>query len=563
MSEVFPTVFLTADAVQTNSARLMGRQSAGSGFLRGLARCFAADPRPLTLVHAGGSQQAVLEQEVRRCGWKGSIQHRSIRVPDSWRDSPVLYYPAPLDTRIAWQRSRSGSTSLALCGVTHTICSSAVQGQIADYVSGPFAPWDALICTSRSVRTAVDRLWDQARSQLAHRLGLPRVQPSMPLAPVIPLGIHTQDFEASADLRSRTRQQWQVAPDEVVVLFVGRLSLHAKANPLPMYLAVAAAAARSGRTMRVVECGWFASDAIRQAFDQAARLAGITVTRVDGREPEMTRKAYAAADIFMSLSDNIQETFGLTPVEAMAAGLPVIVSDWDGYRETVRHGQDGFLIPTLQPGDPRCAQAISEGYEDNRLTYDLYIAHAHLMASVDIPAAVAALVTLAGQPELRRAMGESGRARARMVFDWRVVMGQYKALWSEQASLRDAALRAQGSGPVVSVRNPAFANPLQVFSHYPSLALGPDHRITCVPGAQERVQDLRALSMWSFAQGQLVSAQDLARALGHLPIAPQEGLTVHDWCERMQWTVSQGLRQCAWLHKVGLVQASGLVDPAA
>jgi len=25
------------------------------------------------------------------------------------------------------------------------------------------------------------------------------------------------------------------------------------------------------------------------------------------------------------------ETFGLTPIEAMAAGLPCLVSDWDGY----------------------------------------------------------------------------------------------------------------------------------------------------------------------------------------------------------------------------------------
>ena len=34
------------------------------------------------------------------------------------------------------------------------------------------------------------------------------------------------------------------------------------------------------------------------------------------------------------------------PVEAMASGLPVIVSDWDGYKETVRDGVDGFRIPT-------------------------------------------------------------------------------------------------------------------------------------------------------------------------------------------------------------------------
>jgi glycosyltransferase involved in cell wall biosynthesis len=33
----------------------------------------------------------------------------------------------------------------------------------------------------------------------------------------------------------------------------------------------------------------------------------------------------------------------------MAAGIPVVVSDWDGYKDTVRDGVDGFRIPTFKP----------------------------------------------------------------------------------------------------------------------------------------------------------------------------------------------------------------------
>ncbi len=55
---------------------------------------------------------------------------------------------------------------------------------------------------------------------------------------------------------------------------------------------------------------------------------------------------YGAADVFLSLSDNIQETFGLTVVEALAAGLPVVASDWDGYKALVRDGISGYLVPT-------------------------------------------------------------------------------------------------------------------------------------------------------------------------------------------------------------------------
>ena len=63
----------------------------------------------------------------------------------------------------------------------------------------------------------------------------------------------------------------------------------------------------------------------------------------------MVRCCWAAADLFLSLVDNPQETFGLAPVEAMAAGVPVVVSDWDGYRYTVSDGVEGFRVPTLAP----------------------------------------------------------------------------------------------------------------------------------------------------------------------------------------------------------------------
>ena len=70
---------------------------------------------------------------------------------------------------------------------------------------------------------------------------------------------------------------------------------------------------------------------------------------VDGRDPVVRKQAWSAADFFTSLSDNIQETFGLTPVEAMAAGLPIVITDWNGYRDTLEDGIQGIAIPTVSP----------------------------------------------------------------------------------------------------------------------------------------------------------------------------------------------------------------------
>ena len=47
-----------------------------------------------------------------------------------------------------------------------------------------------------------------------------------------------------------------------------------------------------------------------------------------------------------SLVDNTQETFGLAVTESKGAGLPLVVSDWSGYRDLVRDGIDGYLIPS-------------------------------------------------------------------------------------------------------------------------------------------------------------------------------------------------------------------------
>src|SRR5437588_10785217 len=52
------------------------------------------------------------------------------------------------------------------------------------------------------------------------------------------------------------------------------------------------------------------------------------------------------------------ESFGMVLTEAFAAGTPVVASDIAGYRDVVRNGVDGVLVP---PGD---AQALAEALRD-------------------------------------------------------------------------------------------------------------------------------------------------------------------------------------------------------
>jgi glycosyltransferase involved in cell wall biosynthesis len=213
-------------------------------------------------------------------------------------------------------------------------------------LTAPVYPWDAVICTSTAVKDNVQRLLQAQVDFLRDRLKLQQVV--LPKFPVIPLGIHCADFEHREADRVTSRSELGIAPDEIVVLFMGRLSFHAKAHPLAMYQALQKASQNSRKRVVLIECGWHANNHIQSAYTEAARVAcpSVPIKILDGRLADQRALAWAAADIFCSLSDNIQETFGITPIEAMAAGLPVVVSDWDGYRDTVRDRSDGFRIPT-------------------------------------------------------------------------------------------------------------------------------------------------------------------------------------------------------------------------
>jgi glycosyltransferase involved in cell wall biosynthesis/phosphoheptose isomerase len=72
---------------------------------------------------------------------------------------------------------------------------------------------------------------------------------------------------------------------------------------------------------------------------------------------------YSAADVFVTTP--WYEPFGITPVEAMACGTPVIGSNVGGIKFTVRDAETGYLIP---PNDPEAlAERIADLYKHPKL----------------------------------------------------------------------------------------------------------------------------------------------------------------------------------------------------
>ncbi len=85
-----------------------------------------------------------------------------------------------------------------------------------------------------------------------------------------------------------------------------------------------------------------------ERFIRLARECGVErAVLFAGPRPMAIERCYAAADAFGLVSDF--ETFGMVVLEAMAAGLPVIVSDRMGARDLVREGEQGHVVPVSAP----------------------------------------------------------------------------------------------------------------------------------------------------------------------------------------------------------------------
>jgi phosphatidylinositol alpha-mannosyltransferase len=130
----------------------------------------------------------------------------------------------------------------------------------------------------------------------------------------------------------------------------------------------------------------------REALGLLTRSARARVDMRGAVPNEGTPPYHAASEVFVAPAVG-QESFGMSLVEAMAAGLPVVATDIPGYREVVSDDVEGLLVP---PRDPE--------------------------------ALAAALLRVLREPALAARLGGAGRERAR-TFDWPVVVDRLEELY--------------------------------------------------------------------------------------------------------------------------------------
>ena len=554
-----PVIYYHPEAYTTSGPKLMGRNAAGESFLRGY----------LTHSHGTAFWAQVQKQEhgqhfaaqVKAQGRSETVHAVTPHNLGALAQAGLVYYPGPGIGQHAFHRvaATGAHTGWSLCGITHTTSSAGAMDALSELITAPVQPWDAVICTSTAVKDNVTRLLQAQANMLKERLGISKLV--LPMLPVIPLGIHTQDFVYTDAQKTAARKRLKANDNTLVVLFMGRLSFHAKAHPLAMYQALQKAAQlvkASGKKVKLVECGWHANEFIQKAYQDAARQAcpDVEVITLDGRKAQDRETAWAGADVFCSLSDNIQETFGIVPIEAMAAGLPVVVSDWDGYKDTVRHEVDGYRIATVMP-EAGLATDLALRHAVEVDTYDMYCGHTCTLVSVDIEAAAIAFAKLFESPALRQSMGAAGRERAQQVYDWKVIIAQYEALWAEQDRVRLAAMQDAAKVPAKLEQPwPARMDPFHAFASYPTQALKPSTMLALVDNSLEeataRLQTYQAMAMVSFAKFVLPSDAEVEAVLKQAAAGPQAAIELVQTIDNARKPFV--FRTLVWLLKMGILK---------
>ena len=552
-------IYYHPEAYTTSGPKLMGRNAAGESFLRGYLNYSNATAFWAQVQKPEHGQH--FAAQVKAQGRTELVHAVSPHNLDALSQAGLVYHPGPGIGQHAFHRGVAAGSHAAwsLCGITHTTSSAGAMDAISELITAPVQAWDAVICTSKAVKDNVSKLLQAQVNMLQERLGISKLV--LPMLPVIPLGIHTQDFMFTDAQKKAARLTLKANDNTLVVLFMGRLSFHAKAHPLAMYQALQIAAQTvkvSGKNIKLIECGWHANEFIEKAYRDAALHAcpDVEVITLDGRKAKDRETAWAGADVFCSLSDNIQETFGIVPIEAMAAGLPVVVSDWDGYKDTVRHEVDGFRIRTTMPEAGLATDmALRHALEID--TYDMYCGHTCSLVSVDIDQAAQAFVKLFESSSLRQTMGAAGRLRAQEVYDWRVIIAQYEALWAEQQSARTAALENTATPPVKLTHPwPARMDPFYAFASYPTQALTAN-TVLCladasVEAATARIQTYQGMAMVSFAKWVMPNDAEIVAVLKQASSGPQsaQNLVVQINESRKPFV----FRTLVWFLKLGVLK---------
>ena len=393
----------------------------------------------------------------------------------------AFFNPAGNFSQPLIMRNQFGSRLYPVTILTHgfSLHSMLYDGFLRLLLEGTY-PCDSLICTSRASRAAMANILDHVAEQFNRKFHTDiRYSGRLDL---IPLCVDTEKFRPAE--KTALRKQLKLPKEAIILLYMGYVSA-LKAELLPLLQVFRQLIKQNPKRQLLLMIAGTRDALYGKTLEDYIKQFSLSkhVRLMDSPSDKTKYAITAAADVFVSPGDSVQESFGITPIEAMACGIPQVVADWDGYRDTVSHGETGFLVPTYWT---KCDSDLSDtghllGWEFDHLALGQSVA-------IDVKALESYLQMLIENDQLRQSMAERSRKRAEALFSFPAVAKLYEELWSELAPL------AHGLGlakPGISFDRTSYFN---CFKSHASSTLTDDACLHLTPlGREVSDAELRAL----------------------------------------------------------------------
>jgi glycosyltransferase involved in cell wall biosynthesis len=226
----------------------------------------------------------------------------------------------------------------------------------------------------------------------------------------LPNGVDCQRFITGDGLRFR--EKFGIPADAFLAVNISRID--SQKNQLGLLEAFARFHSKTPEARLVMigpETQPAYGDKLRAFIAENHLAEAVTIIPGLSNESGLLIDAYHAADAFVLSSRH--EPFGIVVLEAWCAGRAVIASRVGGLQKLIRDGETGFFF------DPDATDAAEQ-------------LAAHLTA-------------LHKDPELRRTVGEAGRAEALAHYDWAQIGAQLETLYQQAEENADRRWhRSQG-----------------------------------------------------------------------------------------------------------------------
>ncbi|WP_257284617.1 DUF4135 domain-containing protein [Endozoicomonas sp. SESOKO1] len=448
----------------TEAAYFNGLRRANDGFLKAIIRYSR-----FREIHIFTPQSLLPEL---KSGWESFLQHYG-------SDKAIHFLPAHelsrYFSRITYQVFHQGDPWIghlaalrdAYClepfpitGRAHTLSTDSNMSNTRDLLLSPLKSCDAILCSSKAQKKVMMRLLSAASSSISDHIGV--AIPYKGSVMKLPLGIEPDEHYSGS--KEKARGILGVAQESFVILTLGRIAPSNKMDLNPVLLVVNDLVEGYGyRNIKWIISGAGDADSsavqslLKQAYD--LNLEGCIRFELE-IEDDRKHQWLSACDLVLTLSDNIQESFGIVPLEAMVNGKPVVLSDWNGYSELVEDGVSGCLIETVSTDLDDLARPLGP----------LLTEHAHLLqaqgTAVNLSQCSEKIHDLIQQPELLSSIGEQGRQRVFENYRWEAIVDEYHQLVSVLNKDAEQISRLN--------KRPVGLPYHQIFEHYPASQLADD-----------------------------------------------------------------------------------------